>query len=270
MIRTIGRVVDDEVLLRAYDEQLRGVADTGRPGITVERDGRLTRVSGQRPGFVTGPRDLGVTGAELDALIERQREFFAKRGETVEWKTRGHDLPVDLPERLLAAGFVPGDQETVVVGAARDMAADPVLPEGVTLSEVADDASLREIAALESEVWGRDFGWLGDDLIARKADAPGDLLVFAVREETSGQVVSAAWLVFVRGSDFAGLWGGSTRGAWRGRGIYRALVAVRAQRALARGIEYLQADASDDSAPILKRLGFHPITTTTPYTWSPT
>jgi len=75
--------------------------------------------------------------------------------------------------------------------------------------------------------------------------------------------------VFRPGTDFAGLWGGSTLPAWRGRGIYRAMVAARAQRAAARGVRYLQVDASDDSAPILRRLGFRAVTTTTPYVWAP-
>jgi GNAT superfamily N-acetyltransferase len=65
------------------------------------------------------------------------------------------------------------------------------------------------------------------------------------------------------------LLGGSTLPQWRGRGIYRALVAARAQRAAARSVDYLQADASDDSAPILRRLGFHAVTTTTAYVWTP-
>ena len=56
---------------------------------------------------------------------------------------------------------------------------------------------------------------------------------------------------------------------WRGRGIYRALVAERARLAAGRGRVYIETDASDDSRPILERLGFVPVTTTTPYIWSP-
>ena len=52
-------------------------------------------------------------------------------------------------------------------------------------------------------------------------------------------------------------------------GIYRALVAARARIALERGRRYLQVDASDDSRPILERLGFIPVGTTTPYVWTP-
>jgi hypothetical protein len=36
-----------------------------------------------------------------------------------------------------------------------------------------------------------------------------------------------------------------------------------------RGLQYLQVDASDDSRPILERLGFVAVTTTTPFIWSP-
>ena len=39
--------------------------------------------------------------------------------------------------------------------------------------------------------------------------------------------------------------------------------------AAARGVRYLQVNASDDSAPILRRLGFRAVTTTTPYVWAP-
>ncbi|MGD0246407.1 MAG: hypothetical protein ABSB59_39600 [Streptosporangiaceae bacterium] len=129
-----------------------------------------------------------------------------------------------------------------------DMAADPVLPDGVAVREVTAEADLSEIAAMESEVWAEDWSWLADDLITRIASAPADTAVFAV-------------------SDEAGLWGGSTLAAWRRRGIYRALVAIRAQRAAARGVRYLEVDASEASAPILRQLGFR--AATTPYVWAP-
>jgi hypothetical protein len=83
------------------------------------------------------------------------------------------------------------------------------------------------------------------------------------------QVVSAAWLMIMAGTRFGALWGGSTLADWRRRGIYRALVAQRARIAVERGIDYLMVDASDDSRPILERLGLHPVTTTTPWIWRP-
>jgi GNAT superfamily N-acetyltransferase len=233
----------------------------------VESDGPLVRVVGQFRGFVSPSRGLGVRGDELDRLIARQRDFFAARGEAVEWKHRSHDLPADLPDRLRAAGFVAEEDEAVLVGVATEMAAAPVLPEGVRLRQVTAKEDLRRIAAMESTVWGQDWSWLADDLAGRVAAAPDDVVILVA--EAGELVVSAAWLVYRPGTDFAGLWGGSTLPQWRGKGIYKALVARRAQLAVARGVRYLQVDASDDSAPILRRLGFQQITTTTPYVWTP-
>jgi GNAT superfamily N-acetyltransferase len=80
--------------------------------------------------------------------------------------------------------------------------------------------------------------------------------------------VCAARINFLPGTDFAGLWGGGTLPAWRGRGIYRALVAYRARLAAERGYRYLDVDASADSEPILRRLGFRRLARTTPYVWT--
>ncbi len=257
----------DADLLTAYDAQLRGIPPSLPTGVHTERDGPLTRIVGQFRGFVATPRDMGVRGTDLDLLIARQRDYFAARGEAVEWKTRGHDLPADLTDRLTSAGFVPEERETVLIGRAAELTAAPGLPDGVTLRQVTADAELRRIAAMESIVWGQDWSWLADDLSARIAAAPDQIEVLVA--EADGTVVSAAWLVYRAGTDFACLWGGSTLAEWRGRGIYRALVAARARSAAARGVRYLQVDASDDSAPILRRLGLAAVTTTTPYVWTP-
>ncbi|MEU9172548.1 GNAT family N-acetyltransferase [Streptomyces sp. NPDC048420] len=259
---------DIPALLSAYDDQMRGAPPAPPAGVTYEQDGPLSRIVGQFRGFVDGPRDLGVYGDALDELIVRQRDFFSARGEAVEWKTRSHDIPADLTERLGAAGFLPEERETVLVGRADEMAVrEPVLPDGVTVRRVTADADMRRIAAMESAVWGQDWNWLADDLIGRVAAAPDGIAVYVA--EADGEVVCAAWLVLREGTEFASLWGGSTLAEWRGRGIYRALVAVRAALAVSRGVTYLHVDASDDSAPILRRLGFHAVTTTTPYVWTP-
>ena len=246
---------------------MRGVPSTLPRGVTIERDGPLTRTVGERRGFVTGPQDLGVRGAELDRLIERQQAFYAARGEAVEWKTRAHDEPRDIVARLVAAGFEAEPPETVVVARADALSVEAALPDGVVLRETSSERDMRRIGAFESVVWGADMAWIGDDLIGRIAAAPDQIAVLVA--EAGDTVVAAAWLVFRPGTRFAGLLGGSTLAAWRGRGIYRALVAARAARARARGVRYLQVDASAESAPILQRLGFTAVTETRPYVWAP-
>ena len=269
-------MTDTAALLAAYDENTRARIHEPRPaGVSYEWDGALLRTVGMHRGFVETPRDPGVRGAELDALIARQRDYFAARGEAVEWKTRGHDLPDDLTDRLLAAGFVPEDPETVVIGEAAALASEPVLPAGVTLRQVVEGErlteDLRRIAQMHGRVWGEDHGYLADDLARRIASGGHNFAVFVAEAETASgpEVVCAAWLVLREGEGFAGLWGGSTLAEWRGRGIYRAMVAQRAQLAVQRGVKYLQVDASEDSRPILQRLGLHAVTTTTPYVWTP-
>jgi GNAT superfamily N-acetyltransferase len=254
-------------ILAAYDSQLRRLVPPVVPaGHAYQLLGPLLRVTGQRRGFIESDRNLGVEGRALDRLIAEQRDYFAGRGEAVEWKTRAHDLPADLETRLGAAGFIPEDPETVLVGETAAIAGDPAVPEGVLLKRVSERPDLEHIAAMKSQAWGRDYSWVATDLHHRLASDPENLVIFMA--EASGVVVSAAWLEINPRTDFAGLWGGSTLPAWRGRGIYRALVAARAQVAAARGVKYLQVDASADSEPILRRLGFRSITTTTPFVWS--
>jgi GNAT superfamily N-acetyltransferase len=260
-------VENTDALLAAFDAQARAAPPDPPAGVWHEADGPLLRVVGQVRGFISAPRDTGVRGSDLDRLIARQRDYFAARGQAVEWKTYGYDEPADLPDRLRAAGFVPEDPETVVVALTTAIAAEPVLPDGVVLRQVTADADMRRIGAMESEVWHTDRDWSATHLIREVAAAPDEYIVLTA--EAAGQVVAAGWLEMRPGSLFAGLWGGATLPEWRGRGIYRALVARRAQLAAARGVRYLQVDASSDSAPILRRLGFQALATTTPYVWTP-
>jgi hypothetical protein len=106
---------------------------------------------------------------------------------------------------------------------------------------------------------------MADDLASRLTAAEPIHVFVADDTETGRPVVSAAWLAPMAGTRVAGMWGGSTLAAYRGRGIYRALVAVRARRALELGYPILQVDASDDSRPILERLGLHVVGGTRPY-----
>jgi GNAT superfamily N-acetyltransferase len=259
---------DPAALLSAYDAQCRAhIHDPEPAGVLSEWDGPVLRTTGfGDQGWITY-RDLGgLEGGELDALIARQVAYFTERGERFEWKLHGHDLPADLPERLRTAGFEPGDQETVVVARIADLGAEAEPPDGVTIREVFRRDDLRRIGVMEEAVWEDDHGWMEGLAREREADPEG-LRIFLA--EAGDTVVSAGWIRFPSGTEFGTLWGGATLAEWRGRGIYRALVAVRARIAAERGCLYLETDASDDSRPILERLGFVPVTTTTPYVWSP-
>ncbi len=256
-------------LLAAYDAQLRGRMPEHLPaGETAVRDGPVIRFSGGAGQGWVLYRDLGgLEGAELDELIARQVDVFRARGDRFEWKYHSHDLPPDLPERLLAHGFVPEPTETIVIADVDAIAGEPELPDGVTLREVVERADLERIAGMEHRVWNDDHSWLADMIEGERAADPDSITVVAA--EAGETVVCAGWIRFEAGTEFGTLWGGATLPDYRRRGIYRATVVYRANLARDRGKRYLEVDASDDSNPILQRLGFVPVTTTTPYIWSP-
>lgn len=255
-------------LLEAYDAQLRAHVHERLPdSIHSEWDGPLLRTVGFGDRGWIEYHDLGgLDGGPLDDLIARQIEFFAARGQGFEWKLHGHDRPADLPGRLRAAGFRPEDLETVVIGCVDALPHEPVVPDGVAIREVTERGGMARIGELEEAVWEEEHGWL-DDLWAEHLADPEGLRIFVA--EAGDVTVSAGWVRFPSGTEFATLWGGATLADWRGRGIYRALVAERTRLAADRGRRYLETDASDDSRPILERLGFTAVTTTTPYVWSP-
>lgn len=256
-----------EQLLAAYDADLRG-----RPfqGGASDRDGPLVRMSGAAGGGFVLYRDLGgLDGDDLDELIARQVAFFRDRSEPFEWKAYGHDAPADLEDHLRAAGLEPEECETVVVARLADIAGDVEVPVGVALREVTGRADLDRIARMEEEVWqdGHSRDWLARSLEEELAADSSLLRIFVA--EAGDAIVCAAWIRFERGTRWASLWGGATRPEWRRRGIYRATVCHRANVGLAEGYELVQVDASDDSRPILERLGFVAVTTTTPWVWAP-
>lgn len=192
-----------DALLTVYDQRMRGLEPKPPAGVRYERDGPLLRVVGGHRGYIFGQRELGVTGAELDRLIARQRDYFAGRGEAVGWHTRAHDEPADLTARLRAAGFVPEEEQTVLIGLTAELATAPVLPGGVVLGWVTADADMRRIAAMESAVWGSDWSWLGENLIRDGAGGASRSRRCASRTAASGRR-SRVWRAWSRRAPQAG------------------------------------------------------------------
>lgn len=256
-------------LLTEYDAQLREAAElTG--ATTVTRDGPLWRGTYGDRGFVTC-RDLGhLTGPALDELITRTITYYATQPAiaSFEWKTRGHDLPADLPDRLTQHGLHAEEPETVMLGEASLLAAPVPLPQGVSLRRIDFQPDpmpdLIRAAAAQERAFGVPFS---PAHLARRLQAKRDLMEIWVAE-AEGEIICTGRLELIPGTAFAGIWGGGTVPEWRGQGIYRALVAQRARSALARGARYLHSDSTEFSRPILQRSGLLPITTTTPYIWT--
>jgi GNAT superfamily N-acetyltransferase len=261
------------MLLAAYDAQLRGVAEV-QGAVSWDRCGPLWRALFDREGFVSYESLEGLDGvADVDDLIAETVAFFAglPQIEEFEWKTRGHDWPPDLDERLRAHGLAPEEVETVMVGEARSLAVDVELPKGVTVRRVDQlperVALVTEASRVAREIFGD--GPTGAEMLDR-LDRMEGLEQFWVAEaatDQGSQVICSGRLAIVEGTEFAGVWGGSTLPEWRGKGVYRALTAARARAALAEGVRYVNSDCTSMSRPILERSGLVAVTTTTPYVW---
>lgn len=258
--------------------------------LTADRDGPLWRAlwpaalaaeplalaDGEgKVGFVTYRSLDGYGGASLDDLIARTVDYFADQTDVAEfeWKTRGHDRPVDLGARLVAHGLQPQDAETVMMGEAGLLTSPGEVQASIRLRRLGQGPSddLREdverMMAMLDEAFGTERRQSTEELVRRIAEEPERIEAWVAEDTGTGAIVAAGRLEIDAGTDFAGLWGGGTLPRWRGRGIYRALTAARAQSAVSRGVRYLYSDCTEHSRPILERSGMVAVTTTTPYLW---
>ncbi len=135
----------------------------------------------------------------------------------------------------------------------------------MNINDILEQFDQQQRIAIEQQVWGGDFGWMrqrmGDHM-----EIPGYLSIFvAYVEQRPG---CTGWTYFHPGSQFAGLWGGSTLPEYRKRGLYTAVLAARMQEAIQRGYRLLTIEAGPMSRPIVAGHGFQLLTMTESYGWS--
>jgi GNAT superfamily N-acetyltransferase len=208
-----------------------------------------------------------LNAENADDAIKEEIAYFEALGSDFGWKAYDHDTPADLQARLALHGFAPGDPEAVVV---LDLEEAPALfwePITHDVRRIEDPAAIEEVMAVQGQVWeGEQLpAWLAEHLRQELCQAGEQLAVYVAYVD--GTPASAAWVRFHLSTRFASLWGGSTVPEHRRRGLYTALLAVRAQEARRRGARFLTVDASPMSRPILEKLGFRCISYANEYRW---
>ncbi|MEV0096205.1 GNAT family N-acetyltransferase [Streptomyces sp. NPDC050738] len=256
--------MNSDAVRAVFDRQMRRDTPGDGSGVRVERAGGVVRQTGGE-GDWNGVLFSELTEDGADAAIAAQVEHYGALGLEFEWKLYSHDAPHDLGARLAAAGFVAEPAEALMVAEVADQPTEVRLPDGVRLLTVTDAAGVRLMGEAHDEAFGSDSARLQHQVLTQLARDPDGIV--AVVAMAGDRAVCSARIDFQPGTDFASLWGGGTAPEWRGKGIYRALVAHRARIAAERGYRYLQVDATDDSRPILERLGFARLSTTTPYVY---
>ncbi len=253
--------MDHAAVLRSFDLQMRR-NPAGGLGTQIEQDQRVTRVVSTGDGW-NAVVWTNLSADDADATIHAQIQRFGAVPQDWEWKYYSYDQPADLPRRLISAGLIPDEAEALLVADIADLALDTPPPPGVELVAVRDADGAADVVRVHDEVFGGDHAKIGTAILAGLRTRPRP--VDAVLAVADGVPISAGRVEFPEGREFASIWGGGTLPAWRGRGVFRSLVAYRARLAMERGYRYLQVDASPDSRPILKRLGFAELAMTTPY-----
>jgi hypothetical protein len=250
-------------IIALYDQDQR--KDVQYPGMRREVTLHVVRhvdLSGAGQGTVIYTQ---LDEANAEETIRDQVAYFESLAQDFEWKLYDYDKPSDLRRRLEAHGFTIEEAEAIMVldlHEASEMLWQPVHPD---VRRVRSPEQLSDVLSVEEQVWEEDVSALGQYLTEALSRYPEQMSVYAAYVE--GEPVSAAWIYFPKHSQFASLWGGSTIDRFRRRGLFIALLSVRAQEARARQVRYLTVDASDMSRPILEKFGFERIAYSYPCKW---
>jgi hypothetical protein len=206
-----------------------------------------------------------LTEDNADEVILTEMAFHKSLGVGFEWKVFGHDQPADLLRRLERAGFRIGPREAVLVldlGRLGNSIDETAAHGAERIDRIGQLADFRRVA---EEVFAKDYTFTTIQLAdaIRRASVQHCGYIAYIDDEPA----SIGRLYTHPDSWFGGLYGGGTRSRFRGRGLYRAIVAARARDAILQGAKYLVVDALPTSQPILERLGFEWVTDTWPCEW---
>lgn len=227
----------------------------------------VTRCRWDRQGFGIVSY-VDADASNIDAVIEEQIAYFDKYDIDFEWKYHDYDAPTNLPERLIAHGFVPETPEAVMVLEIAEAPANLLAPITHDIRKITTLDEVNDADYIASTVWGGDADRVTQRVKPMWELDPSSISLYVAYMDN--QPVAYGRLELPQGDNpFAGIWAGATLPAFRRRGIYSELVAIRLQEALARGYTYLQIDADPStSMPIVRKYGFRSIAFATPYQWS--
>jgi len=262
-----GVLIDESQRIRNlfYEQVRRGTTSDGLSIVAASPHFVRWTASGDVGWSEIAWSDLDETTA--DQVITEQIDHFATIDQDFVWRVYEDDLPTDLTIRLASAGFEHIGTSELMIARVADTATGVELPDGVTLVRANDSSGIRQLIEVHAEVFDVDQTQLGRTLLAQLSVAP--LLNELVVAVASGTPVSSARVQFVPDCDFAGLWGGSTLPQWRGKGLFRAMVAYRARVAAERGYNFLYVIASSQSRPILEHLAFESFGSIATFRWQP-
>ncbi len=205
----------------------------------------------QRPRF---PEDgIEETLDEIRDLVSRHGHRNAK------WWIPDSATPSDLADRLLELGLRPDEKDPDLTAMTLEQL-PPEPPRDISVRAVSTEEEMAEAMAIQWDAFA-----ISDSERAEQGRRVADRFRLEREYESTktflawvdGRPAAAALAVFAPQGGL--LVGGSTQPWARGRGAYRALVRARWDAAVARGTPTLVVQAGSMSGPIVRRLGFVPV-----------
>ncbi len=207
--------------------------------------------------------DRGALAARIaDAL-----GHFHGVGRPFSWWVGPADLPADLGDVLEARGLARTESELAMAADLAGLPDEPA-PAGLEIRRVRTPAELGDFARVNAANWSPP-----DEDVVRFHERTAPVTIPAGAPQWfyvgyfEGAPVAAAELTV--GGGVAGLYGISTRAAFRRRGFGRALTLRPLLDARATGLRHAVLQASADGAPVYRRLGFEAFGAITEYKPAP-
>ncbi len=227
------------------------------PGVRAHATPQTSHPIGNLVGIST------LTEENAHSVIAQVRDFFAERDHTVGWWVNPSSTPGDLIIRLEAAGFAKVLEQAgqVLTNMGLEIKVNPAVTVRQATQDDRDDL-IRVYATAYP---------LPEELAAVWTDvlplAAGGRHYMAFLDGVEGPVSVASMFPFPN-STVAVMQGAATLNAYRGNGVYTALMAKRLADARDMGMEaaILQADRTT-SAPICANLGFEEVCSIDLYAW---
>lgn len=195
-----------------------------------------------------------IPEADADRLIDETIASYVRLGIRFRWNVGPDVKPADLADRLARRGL----HRSEALAMARATANTPPETDGSLSVEEVSLANVEEFGRVMGEGWEVDPAPY--DALHRRmlADPARRNRLFLARLD--GAAVGTASYAALDRSAY--LIGAVVLPAFRGRGLYRALVNARMRHAAARGLSIATSVAQvETSAPILARLGFETVCT---------
>jgi len=219
-----------------------------------------------QPDFpVPGPnsvRWVRCTAEEADDVIREARARVAPRHLPLAWILDPETRPGAFADRLLAHGIGPDphglESKVMVLSSDATILAPPVA--GLEIVDaLRDPEAFQQADRAAAEAFGAESMGEDERRIAARERRRRNLLAAGHRHlllaRVDGEPAGSGSLALYPPAG-ARMNGGSVRPKFRGRGVYRALVAARVDIARRAGVAGLAVWGGDMSRPILERLGF--------------